>query len=553
MKWIKYILIIFVLIISLLYVSIRLMVLSPPEVENVDMTRFELVVKDSLKICQDSWLHTNEGGIHELFITGKPYEMGLKNGLLTKELAHAQEEYFFDFIKSLIPSETTLNYLKHFITIFNKDLDEYIPLAYRQEIYGVSRAASDKFDFIGDKYHRMLNYHAAHDIGHTIQNMNLVNCTAFSVQNEYTNNSSLYIGRNLDFSAGDNFARDKLIVFCRPDIGYQFAYISWGGMIGVLSGMNEHGLTVSLNSAKSGIPMSAKTPVSLVSKAVLQNAKNIKEAYEIIASYETFVSESFFIGSAFDNKAVIIEKSLDSTTIFDSNESKLVLTNHFQSDELGNTELNNEAKEEGCTVYRMNRTHELIEQQKDMNHQRVIDILRDRNGVNNTNIGLGNEMAINQLICHHAVVFKPDERIMWVSQFPYQENGFIAYDLRNIFADSFNIQNQTVHVDSLYIKSSGFYRFEGVKSVWRYRDIVDSIKTSISKEEVIELDKELINELISLNENYYYTYFMLGQYYEKLSRPIEALHHYNTSLSCEIPRTVDKQQVLNSIERLNDE
>ena len=106
-----------------------------------------------------------------------------------------------------------------------------------EEIYGISLFASEDFSFIGDPYHRTLNYHAAHDIGHTIQNMNLVACTAFSVQDELTHDSSIYVGRNLDFSAGDNFAREKIVAFCKPYKGYKFAYITWASMIGVLSGI----------------------------------------------------------------------------------------------------------------------------------------------------------------------------------------------------------------------------------------------------------------------------------------------------------------------------
>jgi penicillin V acylase-like amidase (Ntn superfamily) len=88
----------------------------------------------------------------------------------------------------------------------------------------------------------MLNYHAAHDIGHALQNMNLVACTAFEVKGDKSVDSSMLIGRNMDFSSGDKFAENKIIAFCKPDRGYNFCYITWPGMIGVVSGMNNQGL-----------------------------------------------------------------------------------------------------------------------------------------------------------------------------------------------------------------------------------------------------------------------------------------------------------------------
>ena len=86
--------------------------------------------------------------------------------------------------------------------------------------------------------------------------------------------------------------------------------VSWPGMIGVVSGMNEKGITVTINAAKSDIPLTAKTPISFVSKEIKQFGCNIDEAIEIAKRREVFVSESILVGSSSDNKAVI--KTLNS-------------------------------------------------------------------------------------------------------------------------------------------------------------------------------------------------------------------------------------------------
>jgi len=215
------------------------------------------------------------------------------------------ENAFVNMIKDLIPSEWYLGFLRYVIAWFNKDLDDYIPLENQLEIYGVSNYADPNFSFIGKNYQRILNYHAAHDIGHAMQNLNLVACTSFGVWDEFSSDSSLLIGRNFDFHAGEEFADNKIIAFYSPRDGYEFAMITWGGMTGVVSGMNMEGLSITLNAAKSEIPFGARTPVSIVARNILQYAANIEEAYDLAKGFEIFVSETFFIGF-FSVKALLV-------------------------------------------------------------------------------------------------------------------------------------------------------------------------------------------------------------------------------------------------------
>ena len=380
--------------------------ISPPGIHDSELENLQITRADS-NFCylKDNWLQKNSHGLWEMYIEGNDYERGIINGKLTKNLIYKQENAFINQIKVMIPSESYLRFLKNFLAFFNRNIDKHVIPEYQNEIYGISQSASRQFDFIGSNYHRILNYHAAHDIGHALQNLNLVACTAFAGWNSYSEDSSLIIGRNFDFYVGDEFAEDKIIMFCNPEKGHKFMIVTWGGMIGATSGMNDQGLTVTLNASKSEIPFGAATPISLVAREILQYASNIEEAYEIARKRKTFVSESLFIGSAIDGKTATIEKSPDKQALFAASNEFIICSNHFQNPEMQIPEILRANTSDYATLYRFKRVEELIKQNPGLNVNSVAEILRDQKGLNDKNIGMGNEKAINQLIAHDSIIF----------------------------------------------------------------------------------------------------------------------------------------------------
>ncbi|MDD3273466.1 MAG: C45 family autoproteolytic acyltransferase/hydrolase, partial [Bacteroidales bacterium] len=212
--------------------------------------------KDSLGtlIFGQSSLEKGAGGLWNLRLKGDPQERGLAFGQLCKSLMYKQEKAFVDQIKILVPNESYLSLLKYLTVIYNRNIQSNIEDEFRKEIYATSLGSSDEFNFIGDKYDRQLNYHAAHDLGHAMQEYMLVGCTSFAAWGKMSEDSSLVVARNFDFWVGDAFAENKLVTIMEPDSGYKFVSIGWAGMSGVLSGMNEEGLTITMNAAKSSPP-----------------------------------------------------------------------------------------------------------------------------------------------------------------------------------------------------------------------------------------------------------------------------------------------------------
>lgn len=511
---------------------------DPPQVPDSSVQSLERVETDSgFYTIGNNWFRHSESGLYEVYVEGDPYERGVVLGKLTAELVQHQEDVFTAQLNQIVPSAFYRKFLTYFIGWFNRNIDTYIPEENKLEILGVSQATSRAYDYIAPPYQRILNYHGAHDIGHALQNMSLVGCTAFAGWNSMSADRSLIIGRNFDFFVGEEFARDKLIAFYKPSAGHSFMTVTWGGMTGVLSGMNAEGLTITLNAAKSDVPGGAAMPVSLLARQILQYAANIEEATRIARQYKTFVAESFLIGSARDKRAVVIEKSPEAMAVFRTDTDWIIDTNHYQSDSLGNTELNLEHMKTSASVYRYNRVKELLLPQK-LTIENTAELLRNQQGMSGANIGIGNEKAINQLIAHHSIIFQPEKRLVWVSTTPWQMGKYVAYDLNKIFANK-KTDNNEVYEASLTIPADTTFGGKQLSHYLKYFNY----RFPFQPHGEVNADS-----IVSWNPELYHVYMLAGDCEMELKNYQRAITFYETGLQKEVATEQERNYMVKRLE-----
>lgn len=520
---------------------------SIPEIKDRSSLQLERKkVGTDFYTINNNWIKKSDTGLWEIYIEGDGFERGVIEGKLNKELAEKQEVAFLEQIQVMIPSRAMLNYLKFFIAFFNRDLDKHITDEYKEEIYGESLFASDKFDFVAPKYYRMLNYHAAHDIGHALQDKNMtVGCTAFGAWGSKTEDSTLLIARNFDFYVGDKFAEDKLINFVAPKNGYKLIMVSWAGMIGTVSGMNEKGLTVTINASKSEIPTGAATPISLLAREILQYAKNIDEAFAIAQKRKTFVSESILIGSKEDKRSATIEKTPSKTELFTAPQPEyLICANHYQGKAFANDPVNIENIEKSSSNYRLKRLEELIGKEPQISVPEAVAMMRNRGGLNDKNIGMGNEKSLNQLIAHHAVVFKPEKLQVWISTNPFQLGQFVCYDLNKVFAEAPGLkEKKELYVKELNIPADPFVNSTDFKKFDAYKKMRTLFRFIQKHELKYPIEDALIQKFINCNPEYFETDVYLGNYYKLQGDNYNAWQYYRKALTKEITTQQDRDMI----------
>nr|WP_184560240.1 C45 family autoproteolytic acyltransferase/hydolase [Chryseobacterium sediminis] len=499
-------------------------------------------INDSTFSYNQNYLTKNKQQLWELYIKGNPLQLGYNNGALTQSLMQKQEGIFFSKVEGFVPSKFKQRLLRGFLKWYNRKMYLNVREDYQAELYGLSQYSSDQYDFIAPKYLRNLYLHGAHDIGHAMQDLAMVGCTSLAVWNENTEDGDLLIGRNFDFYVGDDFAKNKLVEFVQPEEGIPYMSVSWPGMIGVVSGMNKEGITVTINAGKSKIPLTAKTPISLVTREILQYARNIDEAIAIAKKRKVFVSESILVGSASDKNAVIIEVSPKNFGVYRvQNTSKVLCTNHFQSEAYKDDKRNLKQIEESHSEYRYEKLQELLQEEKKLTPEKMASILRNRSGLKDESIGYGNEKALNQLLAHHAIIFSPQKKLVWVSSNPYQLGEFVCYDLNKIFSDK-GLQPNDFSKSELNIARDPFADSEEFQNYELSKMYGKEINEAADDKNTLLTDG-VIPSYQSMNPDFWLVYYQSGKYYFKKKEYSKAKAEFEKALTKEITTVPDRKNV----------
>jgi predicted choloylglycine hydrolase len=498
----------------------------------------------------NNFLLKNKQNFWELYVEGDPLERGLAMGSLTDSLLKKQECIFFDRVEDLIPSDFKRKMLMRFLNWYNRKLYLNIDNEYQAEIYGISKYAPQDLNHVAPNFMRDMYLHGAHDIGHAVQDLGIVGCTSFAVWGNKTEDGSIILGRNFDFYAGDAFAKDKIVAFINPKEGYPFMSVTWPGMIGVCSGMNAEGLTLTINAGKSKIPLVAKTPISIVTREILQYARTINEAIAIAKMKKVFVAESIMVGSANDNKAVLIEIAPDYFDVFEiSNGNQLVCSNHFQSETLKENKRNVEQIKNSHSQYRFDRMTQLLNENPKVTPQVAVDILRNKEGVNNIPLGYGNDKALNHLLAHHGIVFQPSKRLVWVSAGPYQLGEFVCYDLNAIFGSkktndsivSLEDETRNIAKDS-FLETLDYQHYEQFR--------IEDKKIDLFMEKKQTLPSDFIGKYQSLNPDYWVVYYKAGLYFYQNKKYVLAQEQFEKALTKEISTLPEKEKITNCLKKI---
>lgn len=140
-------------------------------------------------------------------------------------------------------------------------------------------------------------------------------------------------GRNLDFPSFNVADKNSVVLIVRPAGRYAFASVAWPGMLGVLSGMNEHGLALANMEVDRGRRLPQAMPYTMLYRTVLERCRTVAEAVALLESTPRQTANNLMLMDAAGDRAVVEITPGKITVRRAPDTAALISTNHQRGQE----------------------------------------------------------------------------------------------------------------------------------------------------------------------------------------------------------------------------
>lgn len=247
-------------------------------------------------------------------LSGTPTEIGQSHGQqLAAEIAHLEKNYLRAFFaKNPQQHKQALMAAFLFRNLMNPD--------HKEEILAISDGA--KLDA-----GQIMLANCFLDL------IPITACSTMTLPADAAPDGIARFGRNLDFPSMDVADKYSVLSIIKPKGKYAFASIGWPALAGVLSGMNEHGLTLANMEVdrQGGFPQAM--PYTLLYRTLLEQCKTVDEAIALLEKTPRQTANNLMLMDAAGNRAAIEITPEKISVRRAPAKSALVSTNHHRGED----------------------------------------------------------------------------------------------------------------------------------------------------------------------------------------------------------------------------
>ncbi|BBE31543.1 hypothetical protein OSSY52_16840 [Tepiditoga spiralis] len=474
------------------------------------------------------------GNIKVVYLSGNYEEIGYQHGLALKDDIHSMELKLKNIMKDT-------NFFENIAIRYTlKSYFKNIPVKYKKEMAEISKASKVSLDTI-----ILLNVYD--------EIYNLYGCTNAAIWGKNTENGEIIHGRNLDYMYVESIWDSNVLFVYDIKDENGFLSLNFPGIIGVLTGTNDKGISLGSMTSESVNESSSGIPTGILYRMILEKSNNVDDVEKILRSTKRTIGNNLMIGSKKDKKAVVFE--------FDSkylekieNDNIITSTNHF-------TKLKNKKLD-----YLKDTKTRKEEAYSKLNHEKLsakdmIDVLRFREGDN----------PICKWGTVQSVVFLPTSSQIYVAandspyaptgryfKFKY-ENNQLSYLKTVDYIDDYldyisyiskeNLKSGKWKKEKILSILNSFLKYKDIKNVWKKQDIIFYLDDVGLKNEAQKYIKDVIDymndnkikyensknkkDYSEVKENYIYSLMVLTQVYNERKEYEKVRKYANIGLNIE--------------------
>ncbi len=254
------------------------------------------------------WSEEVEGTL-VLHLKGTPYEMGYQRGHFAKEKVQISIAIFEGLLEQAKQEVGLPTFAAHLLLDVTYQLcSPFIPERYKREMEGLADASGCDLKTLRR--------------AHVISVLTERGCSAFTVWGNATEDGALYHGRNFDWITSAGLEDTAVLLLYDPDGFHKFASAGYAGLIGVLSGMNMEGISISQIGAITDDKSLRGLPLEFVLRRILEEGANLEEVTTLIQSIKHTVGFNYVIADGDERDARAYETTANHIAIFAANDPR---------------------------------------------------------------------------------------------------------------------------------------------------------------------------------------------------------------------------------------
>jgi hypothetical protein len=349
---------------------------------------------------------------------------------------------------------------------------------------------------------------------------NVNECTSFAAFGSQTQDGSLIVGRNTDYSGASLWDVTQVVFFYQPQEGYRYANVGSAGLIKCNSCLNEKGMVLGGHFMYSVDVNPAGAGFSALQHAIMRGAAGIDEAYQILSTHERAGAFAYLIASGQEKDAAVIEATTNSLGRRNALKEVIFETNFMTTPECHAVDFLQEVGIAKNPLSRFKRIEELIHQHAGkISVQSAAQFMGDHKDMASGDVRpTGNVIATLSNLT--SVIFRPEDFTFWVADglAPVCNNPFTGFNLLHELAGiEYQVQPPVLEPNE-YVKTAAFEALRRYYPVY-VKAILPPFDRKDLKEQVMGLVKQIPGDVMYR--------LLLAKLYLREGKAREALSHFN--------------------------